>query len=277
MTAQQRIPPPDEIVDFYDLTGPVFSEVWDGNFHVGYWEDDKDPASIQEATDRLTDQVLGRLPVGPGDRVLDVGCGIGKPAVRLAERTGAEVVGISTNRGQVEQAAARAAAAGLADRVRFAYADAMDQPFGDAEFDAVFALESIIHMDRPRALAEMARVLRPGGRLVLTDMIETAPEGSSQPSVAEAAFGATDFVPLPRLAEYRDLLPAAGLEAVELLDITAHTQHTMLRLGPDLARIHGHVHERFGAGADALLKRVMVSVSGAAEIGYMIAVARRPA
>lgn len=276
MTAQQGIPRPDEIVDFYDLTGPAFSAVWDGNFHVGYWLDENDQASIPEATDRLTDLVLDRLQVGPGDRVLDVGCGIGKPAVRLAERTGAEVVGISNNRGQVEQATARAAEAGLAGKVRFEYADAMDQPFADAEFDAVFALESIIHMDRPVALAEMARTLRPGGRLVLTDMIETAPEGSGEPTVAETAFGAKDFVRLPRVAEYRDLLPAAGLEAVELLDISQHTQHTMLRLGPDIAKVHTHVYERFGAAADELLKRVMISVSGAARIGYLIAVARRP-
>jgi cyclopropane fatty-acyl-phospholipid synthase-like methyltransferase len=207
------------VIDYYDIVGPVMQKLWDDNFHFGYWEGPGDTSTIGAATDRFTDLLIGRLAAAPGARVLDLGCGIGKPALRLARAAKVEVLGITVSRSQVEQANDRARQEGLADRVTFQVADGTDMPFAEDSFDAVLAFESILHMDRGRALREVGRVLRPGGRLVATDLVErAAPEQVTQPANAT-------FTPLPLLARYPELLAENGLEPLELLDLTANTVH----------------------------------------------------
>lgn len=210
------------VVDYYDIVGPVMQKLWDDNFHFGYWDGPDDTGTVAAATDRLTDLLIGRLAVPPGGRVLDLGCGIGKPALRLARATGVDVLGITISHSQVAQANDRARQEGLADRVTFQVADGTAMPFADDTFDAVLAIESILHMDRDRALREISRVLRPGGRLVATDLVERAtPERVTQPANAT-------FTPLPLLARYPQLLAGNGLRPVELLDLTANTVHVSM-------------------------------------------------
>jgi cyclopropane fatty-acyl-phospholipid synthase-like methyltransferase len=252
-------------------------EVWDDNLHFGYWHDDGDTSSVEEATDRLTDILVGKLALRPGARVLDVGCGVGKPAVRLARATGATVVGITISQRQVDDANARARAEGLGDRVTFQRADAMDMPFEDGSFDAVFALESIIHMDRRRAIVEMARVLRPGGPIVLTDLIERAAPGAPPAESPMAQlFPASDAPPLPRIDDYRALVRPTDLEIDELVDITAHTlPYTLARMGAGFEKAHQAGQARYGDSADDAMMKAMMPLVAAAEIGYMIMAGRR--
>ena len=109
---------------------------------------------------------------GPSMEVLDVGCGIGNPDCLLAESYGCRVTGISTSVAGVEQARRRAVERTLSDRVTFLVADGMNNGLQMASFDGVWALESSHLMPRKDALlAECARVMRPGARLALCDVI----------------------------------------------------------------------------------------------------------
>lgn len=166
----------------YDRNTELVDGAADGNIHFGYWEGDSDSSSFLEATDRLTDLVAERVPAGSGRRLLDVGCGTGRPALRLAAASGAHVVGVSISHQEIELAQARAARSGLGDRVRFAFADAMTLPFDDASFDAAWAIESLTHMsDRTEALREIRRTLRPGGRVVISDfLLRRPPTGAAK-------------------------------------------------------------------------------------------------
>ena len=102
--------------------------------------------------------------IGPGMRLLDVGCGTGAVAVAIAQRSGAHVTGIDLVPGHVERAKAHAAEQGLDDRTAFVEGDATAMPFTDAAFDCVYAIESAYHAaDKTRFYGECARVLRPGG------------------------------------------------------------------------------------------------------------------
>src|SRR5262245_16780530 len=125
----------DEIGKFYDNVTDPYVEAWDGNLHMGYWESDDANCSIAEATERLTDEVLGKLRVNPGQRVLDVGCGIGKPALRLAREREVDIVGVSISEQQIEVANASVRTVPLPSEVSFRVADAMDLPFPDSSFD----------------------------------------------------------------------------------------------------------------------------------------------
>jgi ubiquinone/menaquinone biosynthesis C-methylase UbiE len=99
-----------------------------------------------------------------GMQVLDVGCGPGTITVGLAEGVApGAVIGIDLQLSQIEQARALAVERGVAN-VRFEVGDAYRLPFADHSFDAVFAHTVLMHLREPvRALAEMRRVLRPGG------------------------------------------------------------------------------------------------------------------
>jgi demethylmenaquinone methyltransferase / 2-methoxy-6-polyprenyl-1,4-benzoquinol methylase len=105
--------------------------------------------------------------VGPGDRALDVATGTGDLALELARR-GAEVVGSDFSEGMLEHA--RAKARGMSG-VRFEQANALELPYADAEFAAAtvgFGARNFSDLDR--GLSEMARVVRPGGKVVVLEI-----------------------------------------------------------------------------------------------------------
>jgi len=120
-------------------------------------------------------RAVDRAEVGPGDAVLDVCCGTGDLAFELAGRVapGGHVVGCDFSEQMLDLAREKAAGRGAA-AVRFEWADALQLPYDEGRFDAVtvgFGVRNFA--DRDRGLREMARVLKPGGRLVILEF--TAP------------------------------------------------------------------------------------------------------
>ncbi len=112
--------------------------------------------------------------VGPGDSVLDVCCGTGDLAFELARRVapGGRVVGCDFSEPMLDLAREKAAEAGT-EAVRFEWADALKLPYDDGRFDAVtvgFGVRNFANRDQ--GLREMARVLKPGGRLVILEFTE---------------------------------------------------------------------------------------------------------
>jgi len=111
--------------------------------------------------------------VGPGGRVLDVASGTGDLAIELAARVapGGEVLGSDFSEGMLERARAKIARRPPAAALRFEWADAMALPYGDGEFDAATVGFGARNFDDlARGLAEMARVVRPGGRVVVLEI-----------------------------------------------------------------------------------------------------------
>ncbi len=115
-----------------------------------------------------------RLPIQPGTRLLDLGCGAGRHAFEAARR-GAEVVALDTDHGELQQVSAIAAAMSEAGELQCpasitpAAGDATAMPFPDDRFDIVVAAEVLEHIPYDqRAIGEIARVLRPGGIAAVT-------------------------------------------------------------------------------------------------------------
>lgn len=217
-------PSKEEVAEFYDNAIPMINRLAGVNVHLGYWSSPDDSSTVQQATDKLTDMVIERLEVTPGQRVLDVGCGLGMPAIRLAKGTGAHVTGIATSPNLVTRARQLATEAGVDGQVEFQLADAAELPFGNSSFDAVLAIESIVHMpDRRQVFGQLARVLRAGGRLVLTDFYEKFPLVGERLAVVEAYRRFTMNSAFLKLEDYPPMLRKVRLHLVEYLDITRQT------------------------------------------------------
>jgi arsenite methyltransferase len=120
---------------------------------------------------KLTERLGEILGLTPRSRLLDVAAGRGASAIFLAERFGCEVVGIDYSRKNVEASNEEARAKGLDSKVTFQLADAEALPFPDASFDAVICECAFCTFpDKQAAAREFNRVLRPGGRVGISDL-----------------------------------------------------------------------------------------------------------
>jgi demethylmenaquinone methyltransferase/2-methoxy-6-polyprenyl-1,4-benzoquinol methylase len=123
---------------------------------------------------RWRQRAADRAELGPGDAALDVCCGTGDLAIELAARVGPEgtVVGCDFSEPMLELARRKAGDRELS-QVRFEWADALELPYPDGAFDAVtvgFGARNLADLDG--GLRELARVLRPGGRLVILEITQ---------------------------------------------------------------------------------------------------------
>ena len=143
------------------------------------------------------DKYLEWLELGDGKVLLDVACGAGGPALRIAAITGCLVVGIDVHEDAIATAKALAVTRGVVERAQFLAEDATAPlPFPDSNFDAITCMDAINHFpERPRIIAEWARLLKPGGRLLFTDPLTvTGPLTNSEVAVRSLA-GFYLFVP----------------------------------------------------------------------------------
>lgn len=155
-----------------------------------------------------TAAVAEALALQPAMYVLDIGCGLGGSARYFAREARCQVTGVDLTPDYVEAATALTRLVGLAGLVDFRMASAVDLPFPPESFDAA----SLIHVgmnvpDKARLCAEAARVLRPGGRFAIYDVMRVGPGDIAYPT-AWAAGPDTSFLADP--AHYREVLVTAG-------------------------------------------------------------------
>ncbi|MFY1679637.1 SAM-dependent methyltransferase [Streptomyces sp. WMMC905] len=231
------------------------SDALGGNIHAGYWDDDPD-VPVAEATDRLTDVVAARLAPGPDARLLDVGCGTGVPAVRIATTHRSRVTGIDASERQVAEASARARRSGVGDRISFRLADAGERlPFDDGHFDGAWAIESLLHLTDPgAALAEIHRVVRPDGRLVVADLCRRERSADDE-AVWDGMLRMYEIATIATPEEHRERLAASGWRVSDLSEV-----------GERVRPSYGHAAAAFRELADGLAPAARQEITAAARL-----------
>ncbi len=128
--------------------------------------------SFHPGGESITRALGAALELDDGSLVLDVACGAGASSIALAQEFGCSAVGVDLSEDNLERARGQAAKAGVDDRVQFLKMDAEELTFEDGGFDAVVSECALCTFpDKPAALSEAIRMLRPGGRIGITDVV----------------------------------------------------------------------------------------------------------
>jgi tocopherol O-methyltransferase len=209
------------VADHYDELDVAYRRIWGDHVHHGYWRSGRE--SPAEAVEALVGVVEERLDLQPGQDVCDIGCGYGATAAALAARRGVSVLGLTVSAAQERIARARAVPGFTCRR-----ADWLDNGLPDAAFDAAIAIESLSHMpDKPRVFGELARVVRPGGRVVIVDWLAAEhPSTAARRLLLDPICREGRLPALHAVSEYEAFLRAAGLSVVGSDDLSRRAART---------------------------------------------------
>ncbi|MFZ1410096.1 MAG: class I SAM-dependent methyltransferase [Micropruina sp.] len=174
---------------------------------------------------RATERLVELCAITADSKVLEIGCGVGITACYLAKEVGCSLTSVDLSEQMIAWAKKRATREGVADRITFQVGDAQNLPFSDETFDAVIS-ESVTAFapDKPKAVNEYLRVLKPGGRVGLTEAswVKTPPPAELVEFLSHSMEGAEFLEP----EGWRALLDRGGFTDLgsEVSHLTARSQ-----------------------------------------------------
>ncbi|KAJ4950358.1 hypothetical protein NE237_027190 [Protea cynaroides] len=220
------------IAELYDESSGMWEDIWGDHMHHGFYDSnvtssisDHRSAQIRMIEETLRFAGVSEDPIKKPMAIVDVGCGIGGSSRYLARKYGAKCQGITLSPVQAQRAQSLASAQGLADKVSFQVADALNQPFPDGQFDLVWSMESGEHMpDKTKFVSELVRVAAPGAFIIIVTWCHrdlSPSEDSLQPEEKNLLNKICDSYYLPAWcssADYVNLLQSHSLQDIKVAD-----------------------------------------------------------
>jgi tocopherol O-methyltransferase len=214
-----------EIRFHYDLSTVFYRLLWGPHIHHGLWHADEAPDVAQR---QLIDAMASRAAIREGEKVVDVGCGMGGSSVHLAKEYGADVTGITISPVQRLWAGVGARLRGVGGRTRFLRADAERIDFPAGSFDVLWSVECTEHLfDKAAFFRKAVRWLKPGGRLAICAWL--AGDEPLDEAARRRVFDVCEGFLCPSLgtrADYESWFTAAGLTPRSFDDWTERVSQT---------------------------------------------------
>ncbi len=240
------------IRDHYDSLALVYRTFWGDHIHHGLFVHEEE--TPEQAQLNLLDYCIARVNPG-GGQVLDVGCGHGGTAIRLAKRCDCRVLGLTLSEKQARLARQNAKFAAVEQSATFLMQDAETYDYPPAAFDVVWTMESSEHFhDKEQYFRNVAQTLRPGGRLLLA-----AWTGSmNHPQVREVA----QVFLCPELwtaTQYRAAIEEAGMRVRSCEDLSRQVVRTWeicqrtAQAAKPVVNLLGEAARAFVSGIDCIL------------------------
>lgn len=215
----------DAIRSHYDLATLFYRLLWGRHIHHGLWEADE-PAPV--AAQRLTETLALEAGIDRGEKVLDVGCGMGGSSIHLARKLGCDVTGVTLSPFQRRWASCAARWHGVGDRTRFICSDAEKVEFPEASFDLLWSVECTEHLfDKPAFFRRAAQWLRPGGRMAICAWL--AGKNTEDATATQQVYEVCEGFLCPSLgtaADYTRWFEDAGLTIERTHDWTGRVTRT---------------------------------------------------
>ncbi len=211
------------VAHHYDLDERLYRLFLDGDMQYSCAYFERPDMTLDEAQLAKKRLIAAKLLIRPGARVLDIGCGWGGMALYLARVCDADVTGITLSQEQLRVAEARAAAAGLSDRVRFRLQDYRQVP---ETFDNIVSVGMFEHVglrQYPTFFRTVRRLLAPDGVMLLHAMAQPTPAPYNQPFIEKYIFPGGY---IPALSEVLPWVEKAGLLVRDTEILSLHYAET---------------------------------------------------
>lgn len=205
---------------YYDLVTDFYEYGWGQSFHFAPRHRGE---SFADSLKRYEHTLAARMRLSPGDRVLDVGCGVGGPMRNIARLVDVHITGLNNNDYQIRRATEHNAAAGLSTRCDLRKGDFMRLPFDAESFEGCYQIEATCHApDRVGVFSEIFRVLKPGAvfagyEWVLTDLYD--PDDPEHVQVIRDVEEGDALPELTPASVVDEALKAAGFEQIDCRDV----------------------------------------------------------